>query len=128
MREARGGWRRWPADPDVWNEYLNDQYVTASYLGQVGRPGMLAMAVTPGLQRDWSSSGLAQWLFARRDLRVTGLAAMPAAGSVAAGTLVVLRAEARPLRAGEIAELRELARSNRIRSGPSDWSRSTAIG
>lgn len=97
------------ADPDVWNEYLNDQYVTASYLGQVGKPGMPAIAVTPGLRRDWSSFGLAQWVFARRDLRVTGMTAMPAAESVAAGTLVVLRAEGRPLRDGEIAELRDLA-------------------
>jgi hypothetical protein len=101
------------ASPDVWNEYLNDQYVTARYLARACTPGMPVVAVTPGLERNWSREGTAYWVFAGKHPVVSGSTTLPAPASVRAGTLVVLRPEGRPLRAEEIAALRALADATR---------------
>ncbi len=96
-------------DRDVRNEYLNDQYVTASFLARVARPGSRVLVVTPGKRRDWSPLGIAHWVYARKRLRVEGMPQLPDGDGIAPGTLVVIGAEGRALTEGEIAELAALA-------------------
>ncbi len=97
------------ASSDVRNEYLNDQYVTASYLEKAAAPGMHVLVVTPTVERDWTRGGIAYWVFARKHLDVRGTTVMPRADDVPGGVLLVYRPEGRPLEGAEIAALRELA-------------------
>ncbi len=103
--------RTMAANVDVHNEYLNNQYLTAAHIARVAAPGARVIVITPGLMRDWTWRGIARWLYAGKHLDVTASRRLPAPGDVAAGTLVVLAAENRPLTAEEIAALERLARA-----------------
>jgi hypothetical protein len=94
---------------DVWNEYLNNQYVTASYLARGARQGSRVLVVTPGIEREWSQHSIAYWVYAKKRLKVEGVQELPRREAIPGGTLVVMAAEGRALRAAEVGQLRVLA-------------------
>jgi hypothetical protein len=100
---------RMAADRGIWREYANDQYVTALYLAREAKPGSRVLVVTPGLDRIWSPDSIAYWVYAEKRLQVEGVQELPARQAIGRGTLVVLGAEGRALRAEEIERLRALA-------------------
>ncbi|HVN75386.1 MAG TPA: hypothetical protein VMT19_03650, partial [Thermoanaerobaculaceae bacterium] len=67
------------------------------------------LVVTPGRQRDWSDAGIAQWVYAGRGLTVVGTPEFPDADALRPDEVVVVSAEQRALRDGEVERLRELA-------------------
>jgi hypothetical protein len=96
-------------DRDVQNVYINDQYVTASYLAKAAKPKSHVLVVTPGGDRDWSQDSIAYWVYAAKELGVEGMPKLPDRESIPMGTLVVMGAEGRALTKAEISHLAALA-------------------
>jgi hypothetical protein len=100
---------RMAGDRAIWREYANDQYVTARYLAKRAKKGARVLVVTPGLERIWTPDSIAYWVYAGKRLEVEGTQQLPPVEAIDKGTMVVLGAEGRALRAEEIGELRALA-------------------
>ena len=102
--------RAMAADHDVWNEYVNDQYVTAAYLRRTAKPGGRVRVFTPQGKRSWSPRSVAYWVYAPKALDVESVDAIPEPRTIPSGTLVVIAAEGRALTQAEIADLTTLGR------------------
>jgi len=98
-------------DHRVWDEYHNDQYVAACYIAQRARINETVVVVTPQRQIDWSSSGVAYWLYAAKNLQISGVSQLPRPDQVKPNTLIVLETEGGPLDPGDIAALAALGRA-----------------
>jgi hypothetical protein len=102
--------RSMAADRDVRNEYVNDQYVTASYLARTARPGGRVVVFTVQGRRNWSRDGVAYWVYASKALKVESVPALPGPDAIPSGTLVVVAAEGHALAQREVGELTALGR------------------
>jgi hypothetical protein len=98
-------------DPRGRAMYTEDEYAVSVFIARTAQPGQTVVLWTPDASHGWAPAEQTEmiWLLHPKRLRIVGVTSLPAADTLAPGTLVVAGVQRRALTENEFGVLERLA-------------------